>query len=279
MSSIVETSEAKHANTAPQTEHQGPSVKLKASLAPMTALELSRFIPDEFDDELSAKIAQAPSFFENLPVLIGLEKYQEHSLDFSKLIEICEKHSVKAIAVRGANEALAALAKQSGLGLLAKQKEKGEQDVPTLEPKPIAQPQVSEVKSTEAPTEQTTSQAAPEPVVKISTQVSKVVNHPIRSGQQVYAADGDLIILASVSAGAEILADGNIHVYGALRGRALAGVKGNTKARIFCHSLGAELVSIAGQYKISEDIPGTAVGKPSQVYLEDDAIKFKELEL
>ncbi len=106
-----------------------------------------------------------------------------------------------------------------------------------------------------------------------------MVHHPIRSGQQVYAADGDLIILASVSAGAEILADGNIHVYGALRGRALAGVKGNTSARIFCHNMAAELVSVAGQYKISEDIPGSALGKPCQVYLEDASLKFKELEL
>ena len=95
----------------------------------------------------------------------------------------------------------------------------------------------------------------------------------------MYAADGDLIIMASVSAGAEILADGNIHVYGTLRGRALAGVKGNINARIFCHSLEAELVSVAGQYKISEDMDKSQLKKPTQIYLDNDTLCFKNIDL
>ena len=83
---------------------------------------------------------------------------------------------------------------------------------------------------------------------------TKLITHPVRSGQQIYAAGGDLVVLSSVSPGAEVLADGNIHVYGTLRGRALAGVKGNRSARIFCQRLEAELISIAGHYKISEDL-------------------------
>jgi len=257
------------ANTA-QAEQRGevkaPGIKLKASLAPMTALEITSFDPEDFERELSAKVAQAPGFFENLPVVIGLEKYTAPSLDFQQLLDICNAHSLKAIGVRGASLEIQDQARAHDLGILAKQKEKS----PAFDENEAQAANAEKAAETE-----TTTQVE----FKTVAQVSKVVHHPIRSGQQVYAADGDLIILASVSAGAEILADGNIHVYGALRGRALAGVKGNTSARIFCHNMAAELVSVAGQYKISEDIPGSALGKPCQVYLEDASLKFQELEL
>ena len=83
---------------------------------------------------------------------------------------------------------------------------------------------------------------------------NKLILSPVRSGQQIYAPDGDITVIGSVSHGAELLADGNIHVYGALRGRALAGINNNNQARIFCNSLEADLISIAGQFKISENI-------------------------
>ncbi|HAG30490.1 MAG TPA: septum site-determining protein MinC, partial [Alteromonas macleodii] len=100
---------------------------------------------------------------------------------------------------------------------------------------------------------------------------------PVRSGQQVYAEGGDLVVTASVSEGAELLADGNIHVYGTLRGRALAGVKGNTGARVFCQSLDAELISIAGQFIMHETVKGECWKKPAQVYLEDETLRIEPL--
>ncbi|NIB39235.1 septum site-determining protein MinC [Pseudomaricurvus alkylphenolicus] len=106
---------------------------------------------------------------------------------------------------------------------------------------------------------------------------SKIITTPVRSGQQVYAAGGDLIVMSSVSAGAEILADGNIHVYGALRGRALAGVRGDSKARIFCQSLEAELISIAGSFKLDEDLRGELWKKPAQASLSDEALNITGL--
>jgi septum site-determining protein MinC len=99
----------------------------------------------------------------------------------------------------------------------------------------------------------------------------------VRSGQQIYAAGGDLVIIAPVSAGAEILADGNIHVYGPLRGRALAGVKGDTSARIFCQSLEAELVSIAGNYKVNEDLQKEHWKGNIQARLEGDQLVISPL--
>ncbi|MGH1374376.1 MAG: septum site-determining protein MinC [Cellvibrionaceae bacterium] len=105
----------------------------------------------------------------------------------------------------------------------------------------------------------------------------KIISTPVRSGQQIYAAGGDLIVLAPVSAGAELLADGNIHVYGALRGRALAGVKGNTKARVFCQSQEAELISIAGCFMVDEDLRSDHWKQAVQVTLSEDRLTIQSL--
>ncbi len=104
-----------------------------------------------------------------------------------------------------------------------------------------------------------------------------LVTRPVRSGQQVYSRDTDLIITGSVGAGAEVLADQNIHVYGPLRGRALCGVSGSTSARIFCQSLEAELVSVAGNFRVLEEIPAELRGKPAQIWLDKDRLNIEPL--
>ena len=101
---------------------------------------------------------------------------------------------------------------------------------------------------------------------------------PVRSGQQVYAENRDLTCLAAVGAGAEVIADGSIHIYGALRGRALAGAQGNEGARIFCREFHAELVAVAGHYKVLEDLPMDLRGKPVQVWLEGGQLKLAALD-
>ncbi|KAB8182388.1 septum site-determining protein MinC, partial [Lysobacter maris] len=98
------------------------------------------------------------------------------------------------------------------------------------------------------------------------------------SGQQVYADNRDLTVLTSVGAGAEVIADGSVHIYGPLRGRALAGAQGNEKARIFCREFHAELVAIAGHYRVLEDIPSDLRGKAVQVWLEDQQLKIAALD-
>ena len=118
--------------------------------------------------------------------------------------------------------------------------------------------------------------AAPEPANDPAP--AKIINQPVRSGQQVYAPEGDLIILAPVQAGAEVLAAGNIHVYGPLRGRALAGIHGAESARVFCQSLEAELVSIAGHYKISEDLQDIGWKSAVQIQLRDDVLVVTPLD-
>jgi septum site-determining protein MinC len=269
------TSSATASSTTHASENLEPStpprlatscLKLKGSLLPMTVLELAYYDEGKITQELQAKTAQAPGFFENLPVVIDLEKLtEEDEVPFETLIQQCQSFSIKIVGIRGGLDKHQAAAREAGLGILAKQKEKSPE---------TPEPEVREIVKTEIETVEVV-----KTVVQHAHQKSKIVHTPIRSGQQVYAADGDLIVLASVSAGAEILADGNIHVYGALRGRALAGVKGDTSARIFCHSLEAELVSVAGQYKISEDIDKTVLKKSTQVYLSEDTLSFEKLEI
>jgi septum site-determining protein MinC len=104
---------------------------------------------------------------------------------------------------------------------------------------------------------------------------SRLITQPVRSGTQIYARGADLVVTASVSPGAEIMADGNIHVYAALRGRALAGAGGDAEARIFCSRLEAELVSIAGHYLVSDQIPPEHRGLPVQIALVDDRLTIE----
>ena len=104
-----------------------------------------------------------------------------------------------------------------------------------------------------------------------------LVDRPVRSGQQVYARDTDLIVMGQVGFGAEVIADNNIHVYGPLRGRALCGVTGDARARIFCQSLEAELVSVAGNYRMLETIPEALRGRPAQIRLDGDRLAIEPL--
>jgi septum site-determining protein MinC len=106
---------------------------------------------------------------------------------------------------------------------------------------------------------------------------SHVIDRPVRSGQRVYAAGGDLTVIAPVNSGAELMADGNIHVYAPMRGRAMAGLHGDTKARIFCSDLQAELVSVAGHYRVSDRIPAELKGRSIQIFLDQATLRIEPL--
>lgn len=240
-----------------------PVFHLKGGMLTMTVVELVRQAPERFAMQLAEKVEQAPNFFQDTPVLISLEKLDE-PLDITGLIallRICRDHGLLPVALRG-NESFRSLAQQASLVLLPPGRGR-DKILETSEPaaKPVAE--------AASATEQPTPTAQPT--------ATKVITQPVRSGQQVYAPGGDLIVLAPVSAGSELLADGHIHVYGPLRGRALAGVRGDTRARIFCQSLEAELVSVAGQYKVAEDLRRQQWKEAVQVYLEGDSLKIAAL--
>lgn len=246
-------------NQASSTE-PATSFRIRATFAPLTHLELLEFELQRFARELADKAEQAAMFFRETPLVISLERLADpdQTIDFPALLDICRRLDIRPIAVRGGNERQQQAARAAGLLLLPAGKPGSHRE----EIEPRSEPQQT------APA----AEAAP-PSVAPSGRPSKLIDHPIRSGQQVYAPGADLVVVAPVSPGAELLADGHIHVYAPLRGRALAGVLGDTSARIFCRSLEAELVSIAGQYKISEDLQrGSEWRQSVQIYLRDDRL-------
>lgn len=243
------------------------SFQLKSASVSLTALELYYFDDEEFETNLRDKISQAPGFFKDIPLIISLEKYQglDSELDFFKIIGSCRRHSIHVVGVRAANDDQRRLARGASLALLPGGSLRDQTTTP-------AQPA-----NDTAPEQPATAPAEPAVVASEPTP-TKVVSQTVRSGQQVYAPEGDLIILAPVQAGAEVLAAGNIHVYGPLRGRALAGIHGAENARIFCQSLEAELVSIAGHYKISEDLQENSWKSAVQIQLRDDLLVVTPLD-
>lgn len=248
---------------APTTD-VSPSFQLKSANVSLTALELHFFDEAAFETTLRDKISQAPGFFRDIPLIVGLEKYEgpTSELDFFKLIGICRRHNIHVVGVRGGTEDQRRLARSAALALL-----------------PASNQREAVKVDAESDTTGAKPEAAPQPVADaVDAKPAKVINQPVRSGQQVYAPDGDLIILAPVQAGAEVLAAGNIHVYGPLRGRALAGIHGATDARVFCQSLEAELVSIAGHYKISEDLQESGWKTAVQIQLRDDVLVASPLD-
>lgn len=243
-----------------------PVFNLKGGMLAMTVVELVRQSPERFAIQLAEKVEQAPNFFGDTPVLISLEKLDD-TLDISGLIallRICRDHGLLPVALRGP-DSYRALAQQASLVLLPpgrsreKSLEAAEPSAQTVAQQPADIPAPAAAEQTAQPTP------------------TRVITQPVRSGQQVYAPGGDLIVLAPVSAGSELLADGHIHVYGPLRGRALAGVRGDTQARIFCQSLEAELVSVAGQYKVAEDLRRQQWKDAVQIYLDGDSLKITGL--
>lgn len=223
--------------------------QFKASFSPCTILQLLRYDLDVLARQLTETVKSAPNFFAGAPVVIELEKIKSAGiLNFEKIKQLLIEHNMVPVGTRGGSEEQIQAATAAGLPLVSLG---SKQSTPT---------------NTAA--------------VQSNKHVSKtiLINKPIRSGMQLYAKDGDLIVTGSVSPGAELMADDHIHVYGALRGRALAGVQGNMNARIFCQQLEAELVSIAGYYLTKDDMHHMAKHKGSiQIYLKDEQIQIESL--
>ena len=227
------------------------SFQLKGSVVTTFILELYQYSREDFTQQLKDKISQAPDFFLQSPVVISLEKYENDELDIVQLLDVCREFKLQPMAFKAVNAKFEAAIKLTGLPLLS--------DTATR----------SVSKESVAPAPQ---QAVAEVEQASEYRSSKVITRPVRSGQQVYAEGGDLIILSQVSEGAEVLADGNIHIYGSLRGRALAGIKGDTSARVFCQKLEAELISVAGHFILSDSLDKALQRQAVQVYLDEQTL-------
>lgn len=213
---------------------------------------------------LSAKLAQAPAFFLQAPIVLNLSDVSD-TPDFAALKSLFTELKLVLVGVTAANAEQKTAAHAAGLAVL----QAGKPGVKAKEPAASATAVAATVASTAADT-------APAAAVTV-TMDSKVVEQTVRSGQQIYAKGTDLIVKGAVGAGAEVIADGNIHIYGSLRGKAIAGASGDTSKRIYCYNLQAELVSIAGNYWLSDSLQDKFWGKSACIKMQDDSLVISEL--
>lgn len=220
-------------------------VELKGSSFTLSVVHLHSSEPEIIREALGEKVRQAPAFLQNAPVVLNVATLPEDA-DWLMIQQVVSEAGLRVVGISGIQNETQKLSVQSaGLPLITEGKVKAT--------KPVAPPPIPLVAKT------------------------RIINKPVRTGQQIYARNCDMIVTSHVSAGAELIADGNIHIYGMMRGRALAGASGDTESQIFCTQLAAELVSIAGQYWLSERIPTTFYEHSARLFLKDNILTIESL--
>lgn len=230
--------------------------RLKGTMPALTTLCLITGDLEEIERQLAQQVSQMPQFFLHAPVLVDLEGLEGPSVDLGRLAALLREKHLVPVAVKNPSEAQREQAISAGFGILTSAFPAAAGDA--------------------APQRGRTAQDSPAKDAE-PTLAGETVRTPVRSGQVIYANGGDLVVLAAVSSGAELIADGHIHVYGPLRGRALAGAHGNSEASIFTMSLEAEFLSIDGYYLMSEEIPKEFRGKPARVSLAGEELVVTKL--
>ncbi len=229
-------------------------IEFKGSSFTLSVVHLHHSQPEVIRQALQDKIDQAPAFLQNAPVVLNVSALNG-DINWKQMQQAVIATGLRIVGVSGCkDEALKRMIARAGLPVLSEGKENRKRvETAEIEVAPAA-PQVAEAASK-----------------------TRIINTPVRSGQQIYARNADLIVTSSVSAGAELVADGNIHIYGMMRGRALAGVGGQSDSQIFCTNLAAELVSIAGEYWIMDQIPTEFFGKAARLCLKEGALTIQTL--
>ncbi|MGL5391733.1 MAG: septum site-determining protein MinC [Shewanella sp.] len=218
-----------------------PSLELKGASFTLSVLHINSCDLNAVMAELDSKLAQAPQFFLGAPLVVNLSAIQDTHFNLGLLKELLLSRELVIVGITGATTVLSQQAKALGLAIVKAGKQ--------------------------------TTTAPPPP------RQTKILRQNIRSGQQVYAKNGDLIIFGAVGNGAEVIADGSIHIYGALRGKAMAGAAGDPTAVIIAHALEAELVSIAGRYWLAENLQHHSSDKSGCIRLEGESLMVESLPL
>ena len=228
-----------------------PAFEIRGKVAPCTLFRPLTPHLEELLEDIEKRLSQTPEFFRNMAVILDLGALGElrESIDLHSMIRTLREKGLMPVGIQGGNAYHDKLAANLNLGIFPVGKQV-KQRIPVEEPEPRNQ---------------------------CTQKQAMLVEKPVRSGQQVYAKGRDLIVLASVGTGAEVIADGNVHIYAALRGRALAGVMGNENARIFCKELRADLISVAGYYQVSADMPEDLLGCQVQIRLSGQQLLFEKL--
>jgi septum site-determining protein MinC len=226
--------------------------EIKSATLPLVALLLKSPDLSALAKDLHARFGDKADFFDHDALVIDLTPVSGAEIDFHGLVALLRRHRVHPVAIRGGCDEQVVAARAAGL----------------------AHADELLLQSPKVPQEPRATAPAPQPAAPAPSAApgALVIDRPLRSGQQVYARNRDLVVMAMVNPGAEVVADGSIHVYAPLRGRAMAGARGYAEARIVTLSLEPELVSIAGVYRTSEvPLPAELLGRPTQVRLEGGA--------
>lgn len=231
------------------------SFTIKGALLPMTLLELRTSDAEKIKRELTQKVANAPDFFGGSPIVVSVESVTVTHQLLTAVVELCMQLGFRLAGIKGDSAEITQLTEELRLAHFPSGKATN------------AKSKANQID------QQKKAKAEPGGELKAPT---KIVSTPVRSGQQVYS-DGDLVVLAPVSAGAELLAVGCVHVYAPMRGRALAGVKGDESARIFCISQEAELVSIAGHFMIDQNLRDAHWQRAVQIFFDGNELTVEPL--
>ena len=248
-------------DTMPRTDKKKQLIEFKGTTLPVVAVTLRSLQAEALSKAASALFGD-DAFFDGDAALLELSQLgDEHAADWAQLKQIFKAHGLHVIGVRGGSDELRLSAATAGLPAFAASERAPRSTASSEAPPPPVEAAPATVDLT------------PPPVPSAPTSMpTMVIDRPLRSGQQIYARGGDLVVLAAVNAGAEVIADGSIHIYAPLRGRALAGASGDAGARIFTTRFEAELVSIAGVYRTFETgVAKELAGRPVQVQLRETA--------
>lgn len=270
---------------------KAPAFKIKTGNLPVLQLHILTTDLARLKEELVLRLSQTPDFFVSTPIVLELSAIAESgkSLDFSALAAFMREHGMCAAGVSGGSDRQRTAAVQSGLGLFTSafvRKPSRKETAPSpaapnaalLHTQPELPGIAAEITPEVIPVQPEIPKESHAAAVPAVVRPTLVIDKPVRTGQSIYAEGADLVVLAIANAGSELIADGDIHVYAPLRGKAIAGAHGNESARIFVHKLEAELVSIAGCYKVFEDgIPAEVRGKAAQIHLQGTRLVIEAL--
>ena len=256
-------------------ENQREFFQIRGQIYTLVTLRVVEPEDHQFFMELHKEIGRSPDFYKNAPVVIDVGPIAERKpTNLAEFARRLRQLQLVPVGIQNGSEDWNRVAINAGLGLFPagkassapKQAANGPRQAAADEarPEPAARTNPSA-----SPTSTGTTKVHPAP--------AKIISEPVRAGQQIYAKDADLVVLAQVQPGAELMADGNIHIYASLRGRAHAGIGGNTAARIFCKSMEAQLVSIAGLYLVNEEIEKEFLGHPVQIGCQNETIVMEKL--
>lgn len=245
-------------------------IQIRGRFLTAVALKVTAPPTEAFYAGLDARLTQTPHFFDDAPVILDLSEAGDELAggDVIALVEALRSRELAVFGVQEAAEGLAAAARSMGLVALS-----GGRDAP-LRGTARKDPAAAIETRRRAIADREAAKAAPAAAEPVA---NRVITTPVRSGQTIVAETGDLTVIGNVSSGAELVAMGNIHIYGRLKGRAMAGANGDEKARIFCTDLDAELLAVAGLYRTNENIGPDVRRRSVQIFLEDERLRIEPL--